>query len=209
MSNILEKYCKVLQTVKNPSLDSVGHVGKNGSRAYKYASLKACEEVVREACKAQDISFAYGIDCSDDGIWYVRTLISDGKEKLWANPVPIKIDGTAQDIGSWITYARRYSLCATFAIVGEEDDDARSLSSQQRPAKRQGPRQDKSVDVERNKAIQRLNGILQAYSNAHAGVTFEALKEGLKKRPDFSDTADFYRRAAAEFEKDIDAKPVA
>ena len=33
-----------------------------------------------------------------------------------------------------------------------------------------------------------------------SGADIEALKQGIKKRPDFADTADFYNRVAAEFE---------
>ena len=54
-------------------------------------------------------------------------------------------------------------------------------------------------NAERNAAVTRLYAAMGTYSGK-SGADLETLKQGVKKRPDFEDTAEFYNRVAAEFE---------
>lgn len=67
------------------------------------------------------------------------TLTHESGEWMMTDPLPIKAEKmTAQGIGSAITYARRYAVCAIFNIAGESDDDGNAASEapkqEQKPA---------------------------------------------------------------------------
>lgn len=97
----------------------------------------------------------------------------------------------AQTTGSASSYARKYALCGLFAIDGEEDPDATNTHGQAAPQKpKPNPR---------NEAVKRLNAALAAFAESSGG-DLAALKEGIKSRPDFEDSAEFYNKVAAEFE---------
>lgn len=53
---------------------------------------------------------------------------------------PLPASGTPQDIGSAITYARRYCLCAVTGAAPDDDDDDGAAASQSAAGKRQPPR---------------------------------------------------------------------
>jgi hypothetical protein len=50
-------------------------------------------------------------------------LHESGEERSGEYPLPDPTSARPQDIGSAITYARRYSFCAVTGLVTEEDDD--------------------------------------------------------------------------------------
>src|SRR5262245_11947848 len=56
--------------------------------------------------------------------------------------LPIPLEDTAQALGSWMTYQRRYALCALIGVAAEEDTDAAGASGlapapePRRPARR-------------------------------------------------------------------------
>ena len=50
--------------------------------------------------------------------------------------------------------------------------------------------------------LKRLNAALAAFAESTGG-DFEKLKAGVKARPDFEDSAEFYAKAASEFEEAV------
>jgi hypothetical protein len=52
---------------------------------------------------------------------------------------PLPPNGTPQQMGSAITYARRYTFCAVTGVVSEEDDDGKAAPQEREPTSR--PRQ--------------------------------------------------------------------
>jgi ERF superfamily protein len=64
----------------------------------------------------------------------------------------------SQGLGSAITYARRYSLCAVLNLVGDEDDDGHAASS---PASSSGlPRRVSSTDPASDAQLRMLKGLI-------------------------------------------------
>jgi hypothetical protein len=61
-----------------------------------------------------------------DGVLHTRLLHTSGQ---WiASEHPLPMSGKPQEIGSALTYARRYSLSALLGIAADEDDDANAAS---------------------------------------------------------------------------------
>jgi len=58
----------------------------------------------------------------ENGVLHTRLLHTSGQ---WiASEHPLPMSGRPQEIGSALTYARRYSLSALIGIAADEDDDA-------------------------------------------------------------------------------------
>ena len=97
-----------------------------------------------------------------------------------------------QSCGSASSYARKYAACGLFAIDDSADDPDKVNADKPKGKKPNG-------NAERNAAVTRLYSVLGAYAD-RSGADIEALKQGIKKRPDFKDAAEFYNRVADEFE---------
>jgi ERF superfamily len=85
----------------------------------KYADLAAIRDVSREPLSANGLAIVQTIG---DGVLHTRLLHTSGQ---WiASEHPLPMSGRPQEIGSALTYARRYSLSALIGIATDEDDDA-------------------------------------------------------------------------------------
>ncbi len=109
--------------IRNPAFDAVNPHFKN-----RYATLGAHLEAVRRAFPAHGLSVIQGVETPDASRVVVSTRIvhasgqwieSSLSQSLGASP-------KVQDLGSAVTYLRRYSIAAMCGIVGDEDDDGES-----------------------------------------------------------------------------------
>ena len=111
--------------ITNPSLDAVNPHFKS-----RYASLGAIINAVRAPLAAQGISAVQTVSNDGGSVGVTTTLLhSSGEwmaETIWS-ALPDR--ATVQQLGSSITYLRRYSLAAITGIVGEEDDDGNAGST--------------------------------------------------------------------------------
>jgi len=120
-----------------------------GSYSYDYADLAAVSAVVLPLLGDAGLS------------WLTKPTLIDGKLILAykllhvsgdveEGQYPLPQSGSPQEIGSAITYARRYCLCSVTGVAPEEDDDdgaaasagSRPKTAQRRPAGRQAERSD-------------------------------------------------------------------
>lgn len=107
-------------------------IGKNAQGyGYKYTDLAQIHKLLEE----QGLSYQQYVEPHDNGNDYIMTVLID-KDGLRSEPVRgCKIpDATlsgksnpAQEYGSAITYARRYSLLMAYGLA-TTDDDAESLT---------------------------------------------------------------------------------
>lgn len=89
----------------------------------KYADLAAIINAARKSLSANGLAFVQTIG---DGVLHTRLLHTSGQ---WiASEHPLPMSGRPQEIGSALTYARRYSLSALIGIAADEDDDANAAS---------------------------------------------------------------------------------
>ena len=91
-----------------------------GSYKFKYATLANIIKTVLPRLNEFGLSFSQTFDES----CVVTTLHHESGEHI-TSKVPCDFsNGTMQEIGSRISYLKRYGLSAMLGIVGEEDDDA-------------------------------------------------------------------------------------
>lgn len=123
---------------KLPSLARDGE-GQVGPRRYKYTTLTALLEAVVPTLSEHGLTVLQPLEARDDGGLLVVTEVRGGGdgEALRAE-VPVPPQSNPQQLGSWITYARRYGLAALLAVASEDDDDGAGAAP--KASKPTGPR---------------------------------------------------------------------
>lgn len=104
------------------------YVGKDetadtGSYQYKYADLSAVSAAIMPLLGSNGLAFTAWPSVNDQGKFVLRYELLHKSGECKAGEYPIG-GGNAQQIGSAITYARRYTLCAVTGLAPGDDDDA-------------------------------------------------------------------------------------
>jgi hypothetical protein len=126
---------------------SLPHIGKDktarvvtkekGTYTYAYANLASISAEVLPLLAGLGLSFTACPDRAQDGAFVLRYRLrhvsGDGEGGEYPLPDPART--TPQQVGSAITYARRYCLCAVTGIAADEDDDGQAAATarQRRP----------------------------------------------------------------------------
>jgi hypothetical protein len=110
---------KAQAVIHNPPLDKVNPHFKN-----RYASLAAHLDAIRGPLAAQGIAVTQHMTTTETHIG-VETLIAHASGEWIGSSVSMQLPDrpTAQQIGSCVTYLRRYALACATLIVGDEEDD--------------------------------------------------------------------------------------
>lgn len=124
-SNLNKKFMQVLNEVPNFSTDETANAG---SRTYKYLNLATLLKNIKPIFEKYDIAFSQRVtfDSTGDGrqtLGTVETVIFDENEQQTVCEYPFFVTGDPQQVGSAITYARRYSLTTVLGIFPDKDDD--------------------------------------------------------------------------------------
>lgn len=114
-----------------------------GTYKYQYAGLDAVTDAAMPALGKYGLAFIALPTLNGAGNFVLSySLVHEaGGEISGEYPLPDK--GSAQQLGSAITYARRYTLTAATGIApgGEDDDGAAATQAYQHASKQQGERQ--------------------------------------------------------------------
>lgn len=124
-SNLNKKFMQVLNEVPNFSTDETANAG---SRTYKYLNLATLLKNIKPIFEKHGIAFSQKVtfDGTGDGrqiLGTVETVIFDENERQTVCSYPFFVTGDPQQVGSAITYARRYSLTTVLGIFPDKDDD--------------------------------------------------------------------------------------
>jgi hypothetical protein len=97
-----------------------------GQRRYTYLTLADLLEAVRTVFAAHRLAVQQDFEVIDRGV-VVRTMIRHTSGALWENsPVVMPAGKSPQEIGSALTYARRYALATMVGLAGVDDDDGQA-----------------------------------------------------------------------------------
>lgn len=124
-NNLSRKFMQVLNEVPNFATDETANAG---SRTYKYLNLATLLKNIKPIFEKHDIAFSQKVtfDGTGDGrqtLGTVETIIFDENEQQTVCSYPFFVTGDPQQVGSAITYARRYSLTTILGIFPDKDDD--------------------------------------------------------------------------------------
>lgn len=86
-----------------------------------YADLASIIEAVRKPLTDNGLAFTQTIQAIEPGLFLETTLLHTSGQ--WVRSQYPLLQGTAQQTGSSLTYARRYSLSSIAGIAADEDDD--------------------------------------------------------------------------------------
>ena len=106
--------------------------------SYKYVDIAQ----IHEYLEANNMSYYQYIDRIDGDDYIMTVKVINGEEKpalrgaRVVDATLIGVNNPAQQQGSALTYARRYSLLMAFGLA-TEDDDAQSLSEKKEPTKKE------------------------------------------------------------------------
>ena len=132
-------------------LPEVGKGAINPAFKSKYADLADIVKVVLPALAAQGLAWTALPTLQDEGFVLAYRLIHTSGESLegsWPLPDPTK--ATPQQLGSAVTYAKRYTLSAVVGIAPDEDDDGNHASAKTAPrAARPQIAQDRIANAEK------------------------------------------------------------
>ena len=107
-----------------------------GEYRYAYADLADVSAAVLPLLGKHGLSFSTRPMLSNDRFVLAYTLLHQSGDFL-AGEYPLPASGSAQELGSAITYARRYALCSIVGVAAEEDDDGVAATTRTDVAERQ------------------------------------------------------------------------
>lgn len=111
---------EVQDCIEQPTLNAVVNYGKT---QFRYADLPELWRVVRAAIKGSGLFVRHVTVKEPDGSTWVACVANLGGQEAVLASVPANLLGKPQDVGSALTYARRYSLAMAFGLAADEDDD--------------------------------------------------------------------------------------
>lgn len=122
-AHAVEKLAEALAAAQakftNPKKTKTAHAGKY---SYSFADLADVLDVIRQPMTSAGLAIAQTIE-TEPSLHLATTLMHASGQRI-VSRYPLKDMGSQQDMGSQITYARRYSICAILGVAAEEDRDA-------------------------------------------------------------------------------------
>lgn len=99
-----------------------------GKYSYTYADLADVSRAVLPLLGAHGLSFTCKPTINEGGRFVLAYSLLHAAGEREDGEYPLPASGTAQEIGSAITYGRRYVLCAITGVAPDEDDDGSAAS---------------------------------------------------------------------------------
>src|SRR5512139_1908518 len=110
---------KAQAAMKSAAFNKVNPHFKN-----RYADLAAIIDAVRKPLTDNNLSFTQTTEVHVDGAFLLVTTLRHASGQWIAGTYPLPRDAKSQELGSALTYAKRYSLSSITGIAADEDDDA-------------------------------------------------------------------------------------
>jgi hypothetical protein len=136
---------------------NIGAASKGAANPFfksKYADLGSVMEACKEALNAEGITVLQPVTTSVDGKHAVETVLLHDSGEFISSTMTLELTKTnMQDLGSAISYARRYSL-QSLVFIPAEDDDAEKTMTRTTEAPKTGARKPASFAEAKKDAAQ-------------------------------------------------------
>ena len=126
--------------------------------SYRYADLAVISKALLPVMGELGLSFSCAPTLADEGRLVLDYVLRHTSGESTGGLYPLPQSGTPQQIGSAITYARRYCLCAITGIAADEDDDdaaAAEAAARPKRASRGGSAALKGAALREHNALRR------------------------------------------------------
>ncbi len=118
-----------------------GKTANVGTYSYAYADLADIFDAVRPILAGKGIATIQVMSGNEQG-YELTTRLMHSSGQWVETDFPLRMAGKIQEVGSELTYARRYALCGILGIAAEEDDDGKAANeTKQQPRQQQRPPQ--------------------------------------------------------------------
>jgi hypothetical protein len=122
-------------TFTNPKKTKTANAGKY---SYSFADLADVLDAIRQPMASAGLSVVQTIET---GPLHLATTLMHTSGQSITSRYPLVAMTSQQDMGSQLTYARRYSLCAILGVAAEEDRDG-AVQGERAPASQVAPLED-------------------------------------------------------------------
>lgn len=120
INELISALVKAQAEIKQPKKNSVNPHFKN-----KFADLGECMDCVREPLNKNGLVISQLVIGAD-----LHTTLLHTSGQFLTSVYPLNpAQATPQGVGSAITYARRYALCAMLGLVADSDDDGQAATA--------------------------------------------------------------------------------
>jgi len=173
--------------MKNAKLDAINPHFKS-----KYATLASVRDTIIPALSKHGIAVTQTM-VAEPGMTILRTTIYKGEEAIHSDfPIMISMENP-QKVGSYLTYARRYSLAAIGCISADDDDDGNAATNgnQAKPAPAKNALAPDQAEVVKNRLISQIN-------TAKSNDDLDAETKAVGFRRDLNDLSSEYPDLAAD-----------
>jgi hypothetical protein len=145
-----------------------------------YATLDQIQSSIQKTLTANDLGYTQEVVFEEDQTKLLTTLFDvDGNEKKTL--YPISIQGTPQQVGSAMTYAKRYSLTALLGLIIEGEDDDGNEAQNQPKTEVTWLTNDQFAKTKISNDVKAIELVIKSYSTATHKMS-RAFKEQLQHR---------------------------
>lgn len=162
-----------------------------GEYSYTYADLADVLAACRPILNQHGLSVAQSVTGTRDDVAVTTRIFHVEGHFEEFGPTVLPAGADSRGVGSAITYARRYGLCAALGIVPDEDDDGRAASN--RPQRHIEPQYPKLTNHLKAVAAELCDG-----EKDRARALFDSVVGDTSVTPETADALEAALREAAE-----------
>lgn len=159
--------------------DKVSSVKKGADNSFfksKYADLPSILEVIKDPLKESGLCLYHTMKSTDGGYVVISTIAHEETAEFISSEFPV-FGNKPQEIGSSISYARRYNIQAMLDIPTEDDDGNSANTAQRTTAVKQEPQKPWMNEPQFEKMKENIN----LYENADVAVKVAREKYAVSK----------------------------
>lgn len=171
--------------------------GQVGNQKYQYADLASINDATKQALAKHSLCVT-SRTVIRDGQLMLETSLRHGPSGESEIAVWPLIIGKPQDMGSALTYARRYTICALLNVVGETDDDGAAANDAKAPELKK---------PEAVKPFEIINGWGEALAYERGGEYLAGMELAFSDAPDKAGFWESNQKHFAEWQTKFRGKP--
>lgn len=154
IADLAKALAEAQSEIQPPAKDKTARVKTKagGEYTFDYVDLASVLDAVRGPLAKHGLSISQGT-AGENGKTALETRLMHVSGQWMESAYPLSFQGSAQEKGSELTYARRYALCAMLGIAAEADDDGNAASGNRASVtsrQRQQPRNQVDEAMENN-----------------------------------------------------------
>lgn len=124
-----------------------------GTYRYKYATLAGIMRAVRPVLAAHGLAVSQLVSSTSETLTVGTTLVHRSGQTFPSGVLTMKLPPTPQQLGSLISYLRRYQLVALLGLAVEDDDARGAQTSQDAGGTHRGTSERKLSDAQRRRIM--------------------------------------------------------